>query len=399
MLDCPLSMDSSPPNAAEQAEARRYGRRRLCYALAEKVLDLAVLAAIAFAAARPLDAWLREAPFLASSDSLRLVVLFLVVAGIQLVVSFPLSLYGGYLLERNFGLSTLSLRRWLKRFAGRGLLELGLGSALVLGLYAIIWTTGAAWWLIAAVAFFLVSVLLGQLAPVLILPLFYTVERLDAPELTDRLRRLAEGTGLGIEGVYRIALSEETRKANAALTGIGRTRRVLLGDTLLNGFSAEEIEVVFAHEIGHHVFHHIRRAIVAGGLASLAGFWLADRLLALWVAAEGGPARPENMPVWTLPALVLILGLFSTVLEPLGNALMRRYERQSDLYALRRTRLPEAFRSAFLKLARLNKADTDPPWLEVVLFHSHPPIGQRLKMAEQAAFDDAPRGDRTVTPN
>jgi STE24 endopeptidase len=306
----------------------------------------------------------------------------LVIAVIQLAVTFPLSFYGGYVLERSFGLSTLTPGRWLKRFAGRSLLELALGVALVLGLYWIIWTTGRAWWLVAAGAFFVVSVVLGQLAPVLIVPLFYKVERLDEPELTERIRRLADGTGLGIEGVYRIALSQETVKGNAALTGIGRTRRVMLGDTLLASFSPEEIEVVFAHEVGHHVFHHIRQLLVIGALVSAAGFWLADRILGLWVAWQGGPVERSAMPVWTLPAIMLSLGLFSTLLEPLGNTLMRHFERQADRYALRRTGLPDAFRSAFRKLARLNKADADPPWLEVVLFHSHPPISERLKETE-----------------
>ena len=119
--------------------------------------------------------------------------------------------------------------------------------------------------------FFLVSVALGQLLPVLILPLFYKIERLDQPELAARIARLAEGTGLSIEGVYRMALSDETVKANAMLAGLGRTRRVLLGDTLLDAFSADEIEVILAHEIGHHVFGHIRKMIVGGALRQRGG--------------------------------------------------------------------------------------------------------------------------------
>ena len=135
--------------------------------------------------------------------------------------------------------------------------------------------------------------MLGQLTPVLILPLFYRIEKLDAPELTSRIARLAEGTGLSIEGVYRIDFSAETVKANAMLAGLGHTRRVLLGDTLLRGFVPDEIEVIFAHEIGHHVFHHIHKIILAGLLYSAAGFWMCDWLLMTWVAHHG--AR------WTTP--------------------------------------------------------------------------------------------------
>ena len=171
--------------------------------------------------------------------------------------------------------------------------------------------------------------MLGQLAPVLILPLFYRIEKLDAPELADRIARLAAGTGLSIEGVYRMDLSAETVKANAMLTGLGRTRRVLLGDTLLGGFQPEEIEVIFAHEIGHHVYHHIRKMILAGLIYSTAGLWVCDRLLADWVARDGGAVDYARLPVATLPLLLLILTVFGMLLEPLQNAVSRRFERQA----------------------------------------------------------------------
>jgi STE24 endopeptidase len=194
------------------------------------------------------------------------------------------------------------------------------------------------------------------------------------------MTRLSEGTGLSIAGVYRIELSAETVKANAMLAGLGRTRRVLMGDTLLSGFSPDEIEVIFAHEIGHHVFGHIWQMIVLGAAYSLAGFWLANRLLAAW----GGPGYdPRQLSPAALPLLMLILTVFSLVLEPLQNALSRRFERQCDRYALDRTGLRGAYRSAFEKLARLNKDDPDPPAWEVRLFHSHPPIRERLALADQ----------------
>jgi STE24 endopeptidase len=174
-------------------------------------------------------------------------------------------------------------------------------------------------------------------------------------------------------------LSAETSKANAMLAGMGRTRRVLMGDTVLENFTPEEIEVIFAHEIGHHVYRHIHKMILAGVVFSAAGFWLCDQVL---VRSDGWTDH-QAMPIVLLPLLMLALNVFSLLLEPVQNVISRRYERQCDRYALVRTGDREAYRGAFRKLARLNKDDPAPHWLEVALFHSHPPIAERLAMADQ----------------
>jgi STE24 endopeptidase len=159
-----------------------------------------------------------------------------------------------------------------------------------------------------------------------------------------------------------------------------------LGDTLLDRFTPEEIEVVFAHEIGHHVHRHIRKMILTGIVSSAAGFWICDRLLAAWITRVEGGFEYSNLSeyVYALPLVMFVLVVFGTLVEPLGNALSRRYERQSDRYALERTGLRQAYTSAFRKLSRLNKDDPDPHWLEVALFHGHPPISERLRLAEGA---------------
>ncbi len=379
---------SSPPSAGgnetaaltpeQLAEAQRYGRRKLWVSLADKTLDLLILGLLALVFARSLDAWLAT---YVPSASLRLVALFVLITAIHGCLGFPLVFYSGYVLEHEFGLSRQSPGRWLWRQAKQFSLMLVLGSLLILGLYKLIWITGQFWWLAAAGAFFIVSVVLGQLAPVLILPLFYKVEPLNDATLSNRFARLAEGTGLAIRGIYRMVLSNETAKANAMLAGLGRTRRVLLGDTLLTGFTPEEIEVVFAHEVGHHVFRHIPKMIAGGFVASVFGFWLTDRALAHWVGVQS--YDPHHLPVFTLPALLFLVTLFGMLLEPLQNIISRRYERQCDRYALQRTGSPAVYRSAFQKLARLNKDDPAPHPLEVFLFHSHPPIAERLAMADE----------------
>ncbi len=381
LLEEPI--ESQEMTTDQRAQAKQYGRRELFCALADKFLDAAFLAVAAFLLARPVDAWLQHSSLLEGNWTLRLVALFLVITGLHILVSFPLSYYSGHVLEHQFQMSTQSFGRWLWRYVKR----IGLGTffslLLVVGLYWVIWTVGGWWWLTAAALFFVVSIVLGQLTPVLILPLFYKIEKLDTPELTERIARLAKGTGLSIEGVYRMNLSEETVKANAMLAGLGHTRRVLLGDTLLDGFSPDEIEVVFAHEIGHHVFRHIRKLILAGLVFSAAGFFVCDRLLVAWAGQGGVPVNYGQLPVSTLPFLLLVLTLFTMVMEPLQNAVSRRFERQCDRYAIEKTGLRAAYISAFQKLAKLNKDDPNPHWLDVLLFHSHPPVAERLAMAEK----------------
>ena len=368
----------------ELIEAKRYGRIGLVCTLADKAIDIVYLGTMALLLAPAIDAWLTKSTLLDNCWSLRLVALFLIVIGLHACVSFPLSYYSGHLLEHRFGLSNLTFAGWLWRYAKRLALAVGFGMLMFLGLFWIIRLTGSYWWLAGAGAFFLVSVLLGQIMPVVILPLFYKIERLDRTDLSERLERLAEGTGLSIEGIYRILLSQETSKANAMLAGLGRTRRVLLGDTLLDRFTPEEIEIVFAHEIGHHVHRHIRKMILTGIVYSAAGFWICDRLLAAWITRVDGSFDYAALSeyVYALPLVMFVLVVFGTLVEPLGNTISRRYERQSDRYALKRTGLSQAYTSAFRKLSRLNKDDPDPHWLEVVLFHGHPPISERLRLAE-----------------
>jgi len=195
------------------------------------------------------------------------------------------------------------------------------------------------------------------------------------------MARLAEGTGLSIEGVYRMDLSSETTKANAMLAGLGRTRRVIMGDTLLDGFSADEIEVVFAHEIGHHVYRHIYKLIAVGVLLSAAGFWICDQILRSWASIGADGISYNQLPVASLPLLMFSLTVFSLLLEPPQNAISRHFERQCDRYALERIGQREAYLSAFRKLAQLNKDDPSPNPVAVFLFHSHPPIAERLAMA------------------
>jgi STE24 endopeptidase len=373
----PVSTEEQTPEQRE--EARRYNHISLACTLADMAIDFIYLGLMAFVFARPLDTWLANFPMFAGNHSiLRLIAFFIIVMLFHILVSLPLSFYSHFVVEHQFGLSNQTFRRWLRNYSLSNVLTIALGIALNVGLFWIIWHTGHYWWLIAAAAFFVVSIILGQLAPVVIMPLFYKVEPIENPELDARMKRLAEGTGINIEGVYRLGLSADTQKANAMLAGLGSTRRVLMGDTLLEKFTPEEIDVIFAHELGHHVHRHIQKMIATGVIVSLAGFYLIDRAITWWADIPTAADAPTS----ALPLVMFTLTVFSLVISPLQNAISRHYERQCDRYALVRTKNATSYRSAFLKLARLNKADTEPHPLEVMLLHSHPPIAERLAMAD-----------------
>lgn len=295
-------------------------------------------------------------------------------------VTLPIDFWSSFLVEHQHHLSTQSLSAWIVRRLKGYLVGGMLGIFLICGLYGVLWQTGEYWWLWATAGWLVVTLVLGRLVPVVILPLFFKFNRLDDEALLGRLRNLCAGTGLNVEGIYKLHMSEETRKANAALAGLGRTRRVLLGDTLLDTFTPDEIEVVFAHEVGHHVHQHLIKMIAYRVLVSLAGFWIVDQLLRWAAPALGYQGLTDPA---ALPLFLLVLTVFGLILTPLGNWLSRVFEVQCDTYALKRTGRPDAFRSAFAKLARMNKSDPDPHPLVVWLFYDHPPIRERLALADR----------------
>src|SRR5205807_8460846 len=177
------------------------------------------------------------------------------------------------------------------------------------------------WWLLAWALFMALFVVLAQLAPVLLFPIFYKFEPLDNEELRRRLVVLSEHAGTRVRGVYRWKLSEKSKKANAALTGLGNTRRIILADTLLDNYSADEIEAVLAHELGHHAHSHIMKSIVVQAGTTLLGFWAANWVL--HYAVDRLHMFETLSDFANLPLLVLVTTLLSFLLLPALNAYSR----------------------------------------------------------------------------
>lgn len=304
------------------------------------------------------------------------------VSGLTLISeigSLPLAFYSTFVVERRYGLSNESSGAWLKDQAKSFAIGLVLGAGAASVIYFFIRLSPTGWWLLAGAAFALVIIGLTNLAPILLLPLFYTLKPLARESLRVRLVAMAERAGARVLGVYEWGLAEKTKKANAALTGIGSTRRILVSDTMLAEYSEEEIEVVMAHELAHHVHGDIWKGIVFEGLLILAGFFVAARVLSLGVGPLGLKGADD---VAGLPLLLLAAGAVSLVMMPAAHAISRSHERRADRFALQLTKNPGAFVSAMRRLGAQNLAEEDPSRLVQWLFHSHPPMRERIAAAQ-----------------
>jgi STE24 endopeptidase len=295
------------------------------------------------------------------------------------IVGLPLGFYSGFFLERRYDLSNQTFRGWLVDQAKSFGIGLILGGGAAGLIYWFIRLSPDWWWLTAGVVFMLLIVGFTNLAPVLLLPLFYSVKPLDRDPLRIRLLALAERAGARVLGAYEWGLGEKTKKANAALTGLGGTRRILVSDTMLAEYSDDEIEVVLAHEIAHHVHGDIWKGIVFESALILGGFCLAAQVL----RPMAGPLGLRGVDdVAGLPLLLLAAGAVSLVMVPAAHAMSRAFERNADRFALDLTRNPGAFISAMRRLGAQNLAEENPSRIVQWLFYSHPPVRDRIAAAQ-----------------
>jgi STE24 endopeptidase len=288
---------------------------------------------------------------------------------------WPLAWWSGYVLPHRYGLSTQTRRGWLADELKSLALGLVLGVPVAEVIYWLLRSRPTTWWLWAGAFLIAFAVLLGHLAPVLIVPLFYKLTPLDDPELVARVQQLAARTSTRIAGVYTIDLSTRTKTANALVMGLGRTRRIALGDTLYADYTPDEIETIIGHELGHQVHHDLELGIVVQSLLMLGGLYLAQLLLRWGVARFGFEGLGD---VAALPLVVLAVGLFSVVTLPLINAYSRWRERLADRFSVQVTGNRRAFAQAMIRLANQNLAEADPPRWVVWLLYSHPPIKERI---------------------
>lgn len=363
--------------AADSSEAYRYNRLLRRIGAADLALGLGLMGVV-LAADWTSD--FRNFAVSVAGDH-HAVALFLYTSILLLLTKF-LSLgldYYSFRVEHRYHLSNQRLRGWAWEQTKGFALTFLICQVLVQTMYLLIRLQPQWWWVTSWALFMLFSVLMAHIAPVLLFPLFFRFRALDDEELTARLTRLSEKAGARVRGVYEWMLSEKTRKANAALMGLGLTRRIVISDTLLAACDHDEIEAVLAHELGHHVRRHMLKGIAVQGAITFFGFWCL-KLAIRWAAFDW--RRYNQIDFANLPLMILVATAISVLLLPVMNAYSRFNERQADLYAWKSIASVGPFCSAMEKLAAQNLSEREPSrWVEI-LFQSHPAAGRRIAAAQ-----------------
>ncbi len=357
--------------------AKKYSKTHQILSLISSIIFFAVLIMLVFTG---LSKDVEKIAFSYTSEKyLALLIFFGIIGVFEGVINFPLNFYSDYILEHKYKLSNQSLKKYFIEKLKGFLLGLALGIPMLIAFYFILTEFGENWWLVLGIFMFIVSVILGRLAPTLIMPLFYKFKPVENEEIKNRILELCKRTGVKIQGIFTFDMSKNTKKANAAFTGMGKSRRIILGDTLMNNFSGSEIETVFAHEVGHYTKRHILKLTVASTIMTFAGLFLTAKL---YKASLGYFGFSEVTEIAALPLLFLYLSLYGLITTPISNILSRKFEWEADTFALETTKDKEAFISAMEKLADQNLADKTPNKIIEYLFHSHPSLEKRIQFAK-----------------
>lgn len=318
--------------------------------------------------------------YFVENDYLVFLIFVSILGFLSSIIFLPLNYYSDFYIEHKYNLSNQTFFKWILENVKGLAVGLLIGIPILLLFFWVINTFGNLWWLPFTIAMFLISVVLAQLVPIVILPLFYKITPLENEELKSRIKELGIQAGLNVQNVFKFDMSKNTKKANAAFTGLGKSKRILLGDTLVDSYSDDEIETVIAHEMGHYKHKHILKNLVIGTLSSFLTFWLMAYLYDLSLIWFGFISIYQ---ISALPILVLwgsLIGLFQT---PITNYISRKFEYEADTYAIKSTNKKEAFIATLNKLNDQNLGDKEPHPLVEWYFYSHPSVKKRIAFIDK----------------
>jgi Zn-dependent protease with chaperone function len=364
-------------------ENRAYAMRRNWLVLIDSLYTIAVGLFLLFSG---LSARMRDvAEAMGSKRYVRVLVFLTLYSVIAGVLTFPLSWYSSFALEHQYGLSTQSFGAWLAdELKGQAVIVVFLGVLPLLSLaYRVMEKRPKYWWLLLAIGTLPAFTAFTLIEPVVIDPVFNHFTPLRDAELRREIIALAEKAGIPGRNVYEVDQSTRTKKYNAYVNGFGASQRIVLWDTILKGMTRDEILYVMGHEMGHYALKHTWQGIAFTSLASFLFLWLTARILSFALRHWGKRWKIRALhDVASMPALALALTLVSLLVQPLVFAYNRRVEREADLFGLEVTHLNDAAARAFIKLESQNRSDPEPStWLKILLY-THPPVIERVRLAE-----------------
>lgn len=356
-----------------QNTAKKYNNTKLTISIAKSIITFILMILIVqTGVSSSLEKFTDE--YISGSYLQFMVYVLLLGAGFS-VLFMPVNWYTGYYLEHKYNLSNQTMMKYIIENLKGLAVSLLIGAPVLLFFWYALLTYESYWWLPFAIFIFLLSVVLARIVPIVILPLFYKVEPLENDTLKERIKSMAIDAGLKVENVYSFDMSKNTKKANAAFTGLGKAKRIILGDTLLESFNEDEIETVIAHELGHYKKKHITKNILIGTISSFATLWLIALLYDMSLSWFDFDHRTT---LAALPLLSVWSMLLGVIQSPLSSYLSRKFEYEADEYAVSVTGKPLVFTEALDKLTEQNLGDREPhPFVEW-MFYSHPSIKNRV---------------------
>ncbi|MFX0170550.1 MAG: M48 family metalloprotease [Candidatus Hodarchaeota archaeon] len=320
-----------------------------------------------------------------SEDPFILVGIFFIIGFLIVnVVELPISFYLHSRLSRRYGLSKLTNFRWFNRFIKASFIGFMISFPLFEGFYWLLRTFPETWWLWSTIILVIITVILSNLAPIVLLPRFYKFDPLEDeyPDLAEDLIKMSHDTGVKVTNAFVWRLGEIATVSNAALLGLGNTRRIIVADTMLENYRTEEIKWVLAHELGHHKHHDLWKGIILGTITIFIIFFLTHFMFLPLANFLGYPT--DIADIGSFPVLGLSFWFISEVLINVPSLwYSRRVEQRTDAFAS--SLIPDIpiVKSLFIKMADQNLSDIDPPWWEKYFFMSHPPISERIRYAEE----------------
>lgn len=361
-----------------QSEAKKYNNIKLAVGIIRSITSFILLFLFVWLGlSEKLEQYIR----IYYNDNYIVLLLYVISLGIiSSIIFFPVSYYIEYHLEHKFNLSNQTFWKWIWENTKSTMLGSIIGIPILLVFYLMLNTFGNNWWIPFAIVMFLISVLLAKILPVLILPIFYKATPIEDDNLKERIVGLSKNAGLTVSNVFKFNMSKNTKKANAAFTGLGKTKRILLGDTLLSNYSNDEIETVIAHELGHYKNKHIIKNVFISTIFSFLTFYLISKMYLLSLPIFGFDSITK---IAALPLLALWGVLIGLLFTPISNAISRKFEFEADDYAIRATNKRGAFINTLNKLTDQNLGDREPHPLVEWFFYSHPSIKKRIRALQR----------------